>query len=837
MAKKIKGIVLEIGGDTQPLNKALEGANKQSRDLQSELRQVERLLKLDPKNTELLAQKQKLLTDAVSNTKEKLDTLREAEKQVQEQFKRGEINEEQYRALQREIIKTEQELKKLEGQLKTTGMTAEQLGKKFKDTGSKMSDIGKSMTTKVTAPIMAAGAGLVAVGATFDDVFDNIRIGTGATGEALEALKEDFRAVARDTPAAFGDIGTAIADYNTRLGLTGKELQDISRQTLELARITGTDLSKMIEETSQSFMAFNVPAEQYGDTLDFVFKVSQDTGIGMDRMLSNMVKFAPALKQLNIGFEESAVLMGSLDKAGVDVEQTLAGLTKAIATMAKKGITDTNEAIKMLFDDIKNAPTDIEGTQAALEIFGARAGPALASAIREGKLEYTDLVEQLKNSKETILGVAGETKDWTESIVELKNKLLLALEPLAERFFGAINDLIPILEKLAGFVTQVVEAFVNLSPETQTIILAITAFVAAIGPLLMVFGPLISGIGTLITGLGAMSAAMTGGAGIVAGLTAGFPALGAAIAVITGPIGLVIAAIAVLVAAGVLIYKNWDKIKETLDKVWGAIVNFFTKTIPEAINTGLKWFSELPGKVAKFMNELPGKIGYALGVALGKVIQFGIDAINWAIAEVPKFIASIIRFYMELPGKIWEQFRVALSRIQEWGVNLISWARGNLPGIISDIVSFFRELPGRLLEIGKDIVRGLWNGISSMIGWIRDKISDFVGGIVSGVKGVLGISSPSRVFMNIGENVSAGLAEGIKGAKAAVDNAVAGLVTPQINVALAGDGAGSTSPGVGAITNTFAIQNMNVRDDRDIKLIARELYNLQNSKGRGLGLA
>jgi len=114
MAKKIKGITIEIGGNTQPLNKALEDVNKKSRDLQSELRQVDRLLKLDPKNTELMSQKQKLLAEAVANTKDKLNTLKEAERQVQEQFKRGEVAEEQYRLIQREVIATEQNLKSLE---------------------------------------------------------------------------------------------------------------------------------------------------------------------------------------------------------------------------------------------------------------------------------------------------------------------------------------------------------------------------------------------------------------------------------------------------------------------------------------------------------------------------------------------------------------------------------------------------------------------------------------------------------------------------------------------------------------------------------------------------
>ncbi|HHT47539.1 MAG TPA: hypothetical protein GX004_09715, partial [Firmicutes bacterium] len=205
IAGKIKGITIEIAGNTQPLNKALEDVNRKTRDVQSELRQVEKLLKLDPGNTELLAQKQKLLAEAVSNSKEKLDRLRAAQEQVNQQFAKGEISEEQYRAFQREVVKAEQELEKFEKQLRETGLTAEQVGKKLQDAGQKMTGIGKDLSMKVTAPLVAAGAASFkmaadledAMGATeqiFKDASDNVKSWTDnlesyygiAEGEALE---------------------------------------------------------------------------------------------------------------------------------------------------------------------------------------------------------------------------------------------------------------------------------------------------------------------------------------------------------------------------------------------------------------------------------------------------------------------------------------------------------------------------------------------------------------------------------------------------------------------------------------------------------------------------
>lgn len=576
IAETIKGINVVIGAETTGLSAALSDVNKKSKEIQSELKQVERLLKFDPSNTELLAQKHKLLGDAVANTREKLERLKAAQEQVNEQFQKGEISEGQYRAFQREIAKTEQELQRLEEQLKKSHPTLEAFGAKAKEVGEKLSTVGGNLTKYVTAPLAAAGAGLLAVGSQFDDAFDKIRTGTGATGEALEELKEDFRAVAKEVPASFEDIATAIADYNTRLGLSGEALQKLSAQTLELARITGQDLATVIENTSQSFQAFQLPTQEYGNALDFVFKVSQSTGISLQQLQQDLIKFAPALQQLGLGFQESATLIGQLEKAGVNVEQVLSGLNKAVATMAKEGVKDANEAIKLLFEQIKNAPTDIQATQVAIDTFGARAGPALATAIREGKLEYQDLLATLQGSNETILGVANDTKDWAERLAELKNNVMLALEPIGEQFFGAINDLIPLIKDVTAFIAGLIEKFANLPGPVQEAILIAGVLVAALGPVLSLVGSLITTIGTLTPMFAALS----------------------------GPIGIAVAAIAGLTAAGVALYQNWDtikarissiwnSIKETASKVWGSIKDTIKGTINSIIGFINKWIRAL----------------------------------------------------------------------------------------------------------------------------------------------------------------------------------------------------------------------------------------------------
>jgi len=251
MAGKIKGITIEIGGDTQKLNKALEDVNKKTRDVQSELRQVERLLKLDPKNTELLAQKQKLLAEAVENSREKLDRLRAAQSQVEEQFRRGEIGEEQYRAFQREVIKAEQELKSFEKQLRDTGITAEQVGKKMQDVGKKMTDIGKDLSMKVTAPLVAAGAASFKMAADLQDAM-------GATDQIFGKASDSVKKWADNLDSYYGIAEAEALEYANMMGtmlinIGGLTEEQAAKQAQTLIELAG-DLTAMTTTAWRSTM-------------------------------------------------------------------------------------------------------------------------------------------------------------------------------------------------------------------------------------------------------------------------------------------------------------------------------------------------------------------------------------------------------------------------------------------------------------------------------------------------------------------------------------------------------------------------------------------------------
>ena len=192
MAGRIQGITVEIGGDTTKLQTALKGVNTEIRNTQSQLRDVDKLLKLDPGNTELLAQKHRLLGDAVKETKEKLETLKTAAEQAEQALKDGTITQEQYDGLQREIAETEQKLKALEEQARQSGTALQEIaakGEKLKTVGDNVTNVGKKFMP-VTLGVVGLGTAAVKTAADFDSAMSKVAAVSGATGSDLEALRD-----------------------------------------------------------------------------------------------------------------------------------------------------------------------------------------------------------------------------------------------------------------------------------------------------------------------------------------------------------------------------------------------------------------------------------------------------------------------------------------------------------------------------------------------------------------------------------------------------------------------------------------------------------------------
>lgn len=378
-------------------------------------------------------------------------------------------------SLQKTIADTQKRIKKLAPALAAATAGALAMKGAF--------SLTKNVIALTGTAAIEAGKYLKDLGSQFDEAADAIRIGTGATGDALDGLLDDFDEVYKSVPTTMEDASKAIADYNTRLGLTGPQLQEISKQALQVSDMLGDDLGGVIEESSQAFQQWNIDAENMGGAMDYIFKVSQSTGMGFTDLMSNMQKFGPQLQEMGYSFETASAFMGQLDKAGVNTEEVLSAMKKSVGALAKEGIS-ASDGLAMYYEQIKNAGTVAEAASIASEIFGTKAGSTMAAAIRDGTFAVGDLTESLLKNGETIAGAAEDTYDFAERLQIMKQGLEVALKPMANTVFDGLNKFMPTLQKLMEQITPVISDAVNAAmPFVDDFLTGAAAAIESVAPM------------------------------------------------------------------------------------------------------------------------------------------------------------------------------------------------------------------------------------------------------------------------------------------------------------------------------------------------------------------
>ncbi len=336
----------------------------------------------------------------------------------------------------------------------------------FKSNAAKFALIG----TGIGAAI-AGGFTALKLGESFDAAFDTIRLGTGATGAALQGLQADFKGVFKSVPTDAATASTAIADLNTRLGLTGEPLQEMATQFINLSRITGTDLGANIADLTRVFGDWSVASEDQAGVMDAVFRASQTSGIGINQLAQKVVQFGAPLRQMGFGLDESIALLSKWEKEGVNGELVLGSLRIAMGNFARDNVP-MREGLDQTIAQIQEMGPGAESTALAMEVFGARAGPDMAAAILEGRFAVDDYLAAIAGGSETINQAAADTDDWREQLTVLKNQALVGLEPLLSGVFNAVGSLaevtstrlmpafqahvLPVLQIFAAFLSGVV---------------------------------------------------------------------------------------------------------------------------------------------------------------------------------------------------------------------------------------------------------------------------------------------------------------------------------------------------------------------------------------------
>ncbi len=633
--KRIKGITIEIDGSATGLDKALSGANANLSKVQNSLKDVDRLLKIDPKNTELLAQKQKLLSQAVEETKGKLETLKAANEQaaksagnydawkeaytpIQEEIEKtqdkvktlkekmselekagkidtdeykalGEelkneqnhleelkqkakevsdefgnpISHEQYDALQREIIETEQRLNDLEKQAKESasilGTQMQEAGKKMQEVGDGISSAGKKLMPATTA-IAGIGVASIKTAADFESSMSQVAATMGMTSQEIENGSKDYEKLekaARDMGSATQYSASEAAEALNYLALAGYDV-DRSVETLpivlNLAAAGGIDLASASDMVTDAMSALGDTAGTAENFVDKMAKTSQKSNTSVSQLGEAILTVGGTAKTLAGGTTELNTALGILADNGIKgaeggtaLRNMILSLSAPTDTAAEKmeelglKVFDANGNMRPMndiFNDLNATLSTMsqgEQTQVLNEIFNKTDLKSVNALLANSGDRFNELSGYLGDCD----GAAATMADTMNN--NLNGQITQLKSAVSEAAISIGQTLMPMIKDVVAKVQEWTDKFNGLDDKQKKIIVVIGLVVAALGPLLIIIGTLISSIG-----------AITGAAGTLITVLGG----------ISAPLLPIAAVIAGVVAAGVLLYQNWDTIKE-----------------------------------------------------------------------------------------------------------------------------------------------------------------------------------------------------------------------------------------------------------------------------------
>lgn len=692
MADRIKGITVQLGGDTTGLSKALKSVNKEITATQTQLKDVNRLLKLDPTNTKLLAQKQRLLSGEIDTTKQKLSSLKEAEKQVQQQFAEGKVSQEQYDALQREIADTEQKLKSLKKEAQDFGSTFKQVmgeaGSKLQNLGSTLTGAGQKMLP-VTGAIAGIGAAAVKVGADFDSSMSKVKALSGANEEQFAQLRQAALDAGETTAFSASEAADALG-YMALAGWDADQSMTALPGVLDLAAASGMDLAAASDMVTDYLSAFGLEAAQASSFSDMLAYAQANSNTTADQLGEAYKNCAATLHGAGQDVETVTSLLEALanqglkgSEAGTAVSAIMRDITAKMSDGAIK-IGDASVAVQDAdgnFRDLTDILTDVEaategmGTAqqaAALSgTFTADSIKGLNMVLTEGMGNVADYEEQLRGS----LGTAGEQ---ASTMLDNFSGQMTLLQSALQSGAIAISDVLtPVISQLVGYVQQAVDWFNSLDEGQKKIIVIIAMVVAAIGPLLMILGSIASGIGSIITLVG----------------------------LIASPVWLVVAAV---VAAGVLIGAVVATIMTHLDEFkqyFNDVAANFGEVWQSVIDDATQGWEAFKDAFKAVVNAIIGFVNGMISAVVSGVNAI-ISALNGLSFDVPDWV----------PGLGGKKFGFEISQVTAPQIPLLAKGGTLLRGsaIVGEAGPELLSLTGggvRVTPLGNDNARAAGNTV------------------------------------------------------------------------------------------------------------------------------
>ena len=825
VANRIKGITVEIGGDTTKLQTALKGVNSSIRDTQSQLRDVEKLLKLDPGNTELLAQKHRLLGEAVAGTKEKLETLKTAAEQANTALANGEITQDQYDALQREIIETENNLRDLERQAGQSAVALQKIaatGEKLKTVGDNISSAGQKLLP-VTAGVTALGTAAVSTAANFESSMSQVQATMGITKDAMSTVNgesvntmDTLSALAKKMGSETAFSASECAEALNYLALAGYDTQqmcDTLPTVLNLAAAGGIDLAAASDMVTDSMSALGMGVDEAGTMVDQMAKTASTTNTSVAQLGEGILTIGATAKTVKGGTAELNTALGILANNGIkgaeggthlrNVILSLQNPTdKAAACMEQLGLDvyDSEGNMRSLNDILGDLNTSMDGMTAAEksniigQIFNKTDLASVNALLANTGTTWDDLQQSITDSG----GAAQQMADT--QLDNLQGQLTIlksALEGLAISF-GEL--LLPAIKIIVGWVQKFVDWLNGMDEGTKKVVGTIALLAAALGPVLIVIGKVVSAVGTIMTIVPKV-------AGVINTVKTAFAALNTTM--LANPIFLIIAAITALVAAFIYLWNTnedfrqfwinlWENVKEVAIAVWEAIKNFFSAAW-EAISS----------KAQAVWNGIKDFFS-GLWEGIKTIFSTVVEVIKTIITTYFNFYKTIITTVLNaiktVFTTIWNGIKTVVTTVvtaiqtfitTAWNAikNTVTTVLNAIKTVITTVWNAIKSAVTSVVNGIKSTITSVWNGIkstvSSVVNSIKNTVTTVFNNIWNGIKGTMGkivssikegfnqaisfiTSLPSKA-LQWGKDMIMGIVNGIKSCIGAVGDAVSSV--------------------------------------------------------------
>ncbi len=669
MAGTIKGILVEIGGDTSGLQKAISKVNTATSSLSKELRGVNSLLKLDPRNTELVSQKQKILAENIEATSKKLEELKKVEEMANSE--RNKVSDENYRNLQREIANTEYKLKQLQVQASKwtkAGESLEEFSNKVTRISEKIDGLGSTLTTGLTLPIFAIGTAATTVGNEFEAKMSKVQAIAGATKEELEKLTDT--AIELGSKTSFSS--SQVAEGMENLASAGFDTNEIIKSMpglLDLAASSGTELAAAAEITASAIRGFGLEANTSAHIADVFAEAAARTNAQTEDMGEAMKYVAPVAKTVGLSIEETAAAIGIMSDAGVKGSQagtTLrGGLTRIVKptkmvrdAMQELGVEfyNSNGKMKSLTEIIQTLQehtkglTDETKNQALAQIFGTEALSGMLALVNRGSSELESMTKSFKECD-------GAAAEMAETMLDNTAGSLESLSGSFESAGIAIQKaLSPQIRDLAKWIQGLVDDFTELSEEEQQNIVKNALLVASIGPAVKILGKLGKGIGSATKSLSTFTKAL---AVVRAGTTSadvGVNNLAKAFQTVISPVGVTITTAIALAGAFAYMNQKAHEIPSTLQYTMKEMENYKKehKEFREEIDKAAASSMAEVANIEKLKNELSTLVDENGRVKDGYKdrVAFILKELNEALGTEYSMTGNIIKQYKNLQQEI-----------------------------------------------------------------------------------------------------------------------------------------------------------------------------------------